>query len=62
MKLTTANIQLPKGKADHIVFDDGLTGFGLRVRRGSGGRVIRNWVVSTGRWPSRRISSARPRR
>jgi hypothetical protein len=42
MKLTTANVALPHGKADAIFFDDDLTGFGLRVRRGSGGRLIRN--------------------
>jgi integrase len=45
MKLTSANIGLPAGKADVIYFDDDLTGFGLRLRRGSGGRIIKNWVV-----------------
>jgi integrase len=45
MKLTTANIELPQGKVDHIVFDDELIGFGLRQRRGSGGRLIRNWII-----------------
>jgi hypothetical protein len=45
MKLTSANIILPAGKPDHIVFDSELVGFGLRLRRGSGGRVIRNWIV-----------------
>src|SRR6516164_3546368 len=39
MKLTTANIRLPEGKSDHIVFDNALTGFGLRVRRLSGGNI-----------------------
>src|SRR5271166_1848554 len=37
MKLTTATIQklkLPPGAADKIFFDDGLSGFGLRVREG----------------------------
>jgi integrase len=46
MKLTTANVALPHGKADAIFFDDDLTGFGLRVRRGSGGRLIRNWIIA----------------
>jgi integrase len=45
MKLTTANIELPKGKSDHIVFDEDLIGFGLRIRSGSGDRIIRNWIV-----------------
>jgi hypothetical protein len=31
IKLTTAKIELPSGKADHIVFDQTLRGFGLRV-------------------------------
>src|SRR5262245_30063387 len=44
MKLTTANLD-PGGKSDAIFFDDELTGFGLRVRRGSGGKLIRNWIV-----------------
>ena len=37
MKLTTQEIaryRPPEGKADHIVFDDGLSGFGLRYRDG----------------------------
>jgi integrase len=45
MKLTTENIELPEGKADAIFFDDALIGFGLRVRRGSGDRIIRNWII-----------------
>src|SRR5262245_6639093 len=46
MKLTTANIDLPKGKRDLLVFDDTLIGFALRVRRGSGDRLIRNWIIA----------------
>ena len=42
MKLTNANTKLPADKQDAIFFDDTLTGFGLRLRRGSGGKVIRN--------------------
>jgi integrase len=45
MKLTTANIALPEGKNDLIVFDNTLVGFGLRVRRLSGGIVRRNWII-----------------
>lgn len=45
MRLTSTNHDLPAGKADVIHFDDELTGFGLRLRRGSGGKVIRNWIV-----------------
>jgi hypothetical protein len=45
MKLTSANVALPKGKSDHIVFDDRLRGFGLRVRRLSGDRIARNWII-----------------
>jgi integrase len=61
MKLTTANIGLPKGKTDHIVFDSELIGFGLRLRRGAGGRVIRNWIIqyrSNGRQPRMTVGSA----
>ena len=32
---------LPDGKADHIIFDDKLSGFGLRIR--AGGK--RSWIV-----------------
>src|SRR5262245_29499296 len=50
MKLTTANVDqerhLPGDKSDTILFDDELTGFGLRLRRASGGKVIRNWIVA----------------
>ena len=61
MKLTRANINLPAGKQDAIFFDDTLTGFGLRLRRGSGGKVIRNWIVqyrSHGRSRRMRVGSA----
>jgi integrase len=44
MKLTSA-AQLPPEKNDLIVFDDTLRGFGLRIRRLSGGRVARNWII-----------------
>jgi integrase len=43
MKLTVktaAAIELPAGKSDHVVFDDDIAGFGLRIRNG-GHRV---WI------------------
>jgi integrase len=45
MKLTSAKIDLPEGKRDHIVFDSVLRGFGLRVRRLAGGVIRRYWIV-----------------
>jgi integrase len=45
MKLTSAKINLPKGKSDHIVFDGVLRGFGLRVRRLAGGVIRKYWIV-----------------
>jgi integrase len=38
-------LSLPDGKADAILFDDDMPGFGLRLRRGAGGRVLRSWVA-----------------
>jgi integrase len=43
MKLTvknTAGLKLPRGKTDHIEFDDGIPGFGLRLRDGGS----RTWI------------------
>jgi integrase len=40
-KQTLGKLSLPPGKADHIVFDDELPGFGLRLR--AGGK--RAWIV-----------------
>jgi integrase len=45
MKLTNAKIELPQGKRDHIVFDQTLRGFGLRVRRLAGGVIRKYWIV-----------------
>ena len=48
MKLTAktvAVLTLPDGKTDHIDFDEDLPGFGLRLRIGGGGRVVRTWVI-----------------
>ena len=33
------------GKTDAIHFDDSMAGFGYRLRRGAGGKVLRSWVV-----------------
>src|SRR5882757_261158 len=43
MKLTVKSVRalhLPKGKSDHLVWDDDIPGFGLRLRAGGS----RNWV------------------
>ena len=48
MKLTAkaiASLQLPAGKTDAIYFDDGMPGFGYRLRMGAGGKMLRSWVV-----------------
>jgi integrase len=45
MKLTAANISLPESKSDAIFFDDTVRGFGLRVRRLSGGVIRKYWIV-----------------
>jgi integrase len=48
MKLTTKTVVglgLPTGKTDSIYFCETLPGFGLRLRRGAGGRVLRSWII-----------------
>jgi hypothetical protein len=42
---TVAALTLPPGKADHFEWDTELSGFGYRLRRGSGGKVLRTWNV-----------------
>jgi integrase len=37
---TTATLTLPKGKSDHIEFDDDIAGFGIRLRAGGS----RTWI------------------
>jgi integrase len=44
-KSVSALTSLPQGKTDHIEWDDELKGFGFRLRLGSGGQVLRSWVV-----------------
>ena len=47
MKLTAKAVNaltLPAGKDDVIHFDNAMPGFGFRMRRGSGGKVLRAWV------------------
>src|SRR5262245_29413712 len=41
---TVAALQLD-GKTDAIFFDDAMPGFGFRLRLGSGGKLLRSWVV-----------------
>jgi integrase len=41
---TVAGLALPDGKADHIFWDEDLSGFGFRLRR-SGDNVRRTWVA-----------------
>jgi hypothetical protein len=47
MKLTAASVAALKldGKTDAIFFDDAMPGFGFRLRLGSGGKVMRSWIV-----------------
>jgi integrase len=48
MKLTakaTSALALPPGKTDHIEWDDEMPGFGFRVRLGTGGKLLKSWIV-----------------
>jgi integrase len=48
MKLTSKTVtalRLPPGKGDHFEWDDELPGYGLRLRLGSGGRLMRSYNV-----------------
>jgi integrase len=47
MKLTSANVPMPPGKRDAVIFDDTLHGFGLRIRIGSGDKLLRSWIIQT---------------
>jgi integrase len=42
---TVAALQLPAGKTDHIEWDTDIKGFGLRLRRSAGGKVLKSWIV-----------------
>ena len=47
MKLTSkviGSLSLPAGKTDVIFFDDTMRGFGLRLRAGAHGKVLRSWI------------------
>jgi integrase len=47
MKLTTKSVaaaELPPGRDDHVIWDDEMPGFGLRLRAGAG-RVRRTFIV-----------------
>jgi integrase len=48
MKLTRAavsGLELPAGKTDHIIFDEDLPGFGLRLRAGAKRGTKRTWII-----------------
>jgi integrase len=58
MKLDARSVDALKldGKADAIHFDDAMAGFGYRLRRGAGDKVLRSWVVQYKRAGTRRIT------
>lgn len=41
---TVAALKLDGGN-DKIFFDDGMPGFGYRLRRGAGGKLLRSWIT-----------------
>jgi integrase len=48
MKLTARNVAaltLPVNKTDHFEWDDGMPGFGFRLRVAAGGKINRTWTV-----------------
>jgi integrase len=48
MKLTARTITalaLPPGRVDHCVWDDDIAGFGYRMRVGSGGKMLKSWIL-----------------
>jgi integrase len=51
MKLIQANLArlratpLPAGKSELRIFDPELQGFGLRIRKGANGSILRNWII-----------------
>ena len=50
MKLTvksTAALKLPRGKTDHIEFDDEVPGFGIRLREGGGRSFVFQYKIGT---------------
>ena len=50
MKFTVkslASFSVPKGKADHIEFDDALSGFGIRFRNGKASWIFQ-WSIGSG--------------
>ena len=42
---TAAALTVPTGKAEEIFWDDTLDRFGLRLRRRSGERILRSWLI-----------------
>jgi hypothetical protein len=41
---TVSTLTLPVGKSEAFFWDNALVGFGLRLRVGSGGKVLRSFV------------------
>jgi integrase len=68
MKLTVSSVsdlRLPAGKTDHIVFDDDVPGFGIRLRQG-GARWVFQYKIGAqhrrmtfGRYPALKVPAAR---
>jgi len=57
MKLTSktiARLRLPPGKKEHFEWDDELPGYGLRLRLGSGGKLMRTFNLQFRRAGSQR--------
>jgi integrase len=48
MKLTVKSVaaaELPVGRADHVIWDGELAGFGLRLRASTGAKILRSFIV-----------------
>jgi integrase len=57
---TVASLTLPLGKADHVIWDEDLRGFGYRQCRNKRGRVRSTWIIQyrNNRGRSRRMTIA----
>jgi hypothetical protein len=62
VKLTAKTIdaiQLPVGKAEIIIYDENIPGFGIRIRGGGSRNFVHSYKIGT---KNRRLNSARPSR